>query len=161
MRYLGIGRHGATNFVAGTQERRLSFEGQEDLRSLSRQLKSIVGDDVVVITSDQTHAMQSGRILANELKAELRHFFELSSRDTSIPVNVPRALELIRSFDKNGAVTIETHAEYCNELPCHFVTDDMKGREFLNRTIQKGCMLFFDFELKIIRYLECESQQAR
>jgi len=165
LRYLGIGRHAATVFITGTRERKVSFEGRDDLRSLACVLGPIIDEEnTIIITSNQLHAIQSGRILANELGVErylIQHFHELSSRDTSIPVDVPRALNLIRSFDNYGAVVIETHGEYCNELPCHFVTDDMAGREFLNWTIQPGCMLLFDFKLKTIRYLECKSQQAR
>lgn len=157
MDHLFLVRHG--NYDRVGDGYRLSARGQREMETLSGLIQQIAGKDVYIVSSPETVAIESARVLALKLGvAQPEEAMDLWSGelgpDESNPWGNPVRVHncLMSRRDKASSLVAVSHFEIAQSYPAHFLKYELKVSGPAPEPM-KGQMVHFDLKQKTFRLL--------
>ena len=100
----------------------LTDYGREKIKILAKKLKQLVDDEmlVVVLASPAERTSESAEVISKMFGVEFEKTDSLLSEGALYPMNLSRALELVKSKDKADIIILVTHFDYVADFPKYF-----------------------------------------
>jgi phosphohistidine phosphatase SixA len=149
MEHLFLLRHGNYDLING--EYHLSSEGKRQFEILADLIQQRAESGVSLLSSSETVAIESARVLAERLDIDIQEATELwSGNPTDSPVGanlrgdpklVHRLVELVEQ--RSNSIILVSHKEIGENYPRYFLSERMRLTDYIG-ALEKGQAYHFD-----------------
>jgi phosphohistidine phosphatase SixA len=117
----------------------LNDAGREQINKLAGELKQLIDKNlsILVLTSPTDRTRGSAEIIANFFGVKLEEEKAFLSNGLLHPMNLSKALEVVKSKDKYDVIIIVTHFDYVADFPGYFSEREL-GVKLSSIEIGKG-----------------------